>query len=99
MAENMSVPSCEEAIGRNDTSPRRGYAKNTKELERHAEEHDFDPMIPSNAPPPEPRAGFLSIPSRGERQTAQVTGGDNRLPDLVEVRGSILDAPPIPEEA
>ncbi len=51
----------------------------------------FDLMSPGNALPAELRAGLLSIAIWVERQTAQVTGGENGVLDLIEVNHSILN--------
>lgn len=51
----------------------------------------FDLMSPANALPPTLRAGLLSIAIWVERQTAQVTGGESGVLDLIEVNNSILN--------
>jgi flagellar biosynthesis activator protein FlaF len=51
----------------------------------------FDLMSPANRLPPDLRAGLLSIAIWVEKQTAQVTGGEDGVLDLIEVNRSILD--------
>ena len=63
----------------------------------------FDLMNPTNALSPDLRAGLLSIAIWVERHTAQVTGGESGVLDLIDVNRSILDGlaglAPVYEEA
>lgn len=63
----------------------------------------FDLASPENALPPNLKAGLLSLAIWVERQTSQITGGEEGALDLVQVNRSILEGlsgvAPLHEEA